>query len=109
MCIYTTGTMHTAQFIRILNQLRIKFWIWMRNSLYIYLNQPVMEFIENYRANWKFHVFRMPRPNTFHIRHYEPNERMSLGRYCVCIAYILYIKVNKSHNTRMEAQRGDYV
>jgi len=42
--------------------------------------QPIMEFIDNYRHNWKTHVLRVPHSFPFKIIRFQPEERGSLGR-----------------------------
>jgi hypothetical protein len=42
--------------------------------------QPVMEFIDNYRYNWKTHVLRVPHSSIpFILVSYQPKGRRSLG------------------------------
>jgi hypothetical protein len=46
-------------------------------------NQSIMEFIKNYRCDWKNGVLQMPHSRIpFQILHYQPKGQRFLGRPC---------------------------
>jgi hypothetical protein len=72
------------------------------------LTQPVIEFMENYRCNWKIHVHRMS-----HSRITLQAERRSLGRPSKRRKYIVrHLEYSRRGKLMMtvgeETQKGGY-